>query len=310
VLFDAFGVFKNRAYKDLTNNLNTIGADWYSMLPARFPGKNFNRPDLRNHRKIVVIDGDIGYTGSQNIIQRNYHRSDDLYYDELMVRVEGPVVMQLQAAFVTDWYSESNELLTRDEAADFDFTTVQTGDTLAQVIPSGPGYDNDNNLKIFTSLIHTADKKIVIVNPYFVPDDSLMIALTSAAQRGVEVIMVNSEIMDQRMVGHAQRSYYEELLKAGVQIFLYNKPILLHSKYLTIDDDIATVGSSNLDMRSFQLDLEVTLLIYDKAVVKELTHMTDTYLKKSKLLTLSAWQSRTKRTKLLDNIARLTASLQ
>ncbi len=310
VLFDYFGTKKLHGYRNVTKLLTEIGVEWYSMLPLQFPGKNFNRPDLRNHRKIVVIDGVIGYTGSQNLIRRNYHRRDGLYYDELMVRVTGPVVTQLHAAFITDWYSESDELLIREEDSDFEFTIELTGTTLAQVVPSGPGYDNDNNLKLFTSLIHTADKRVVIVNPYFVPDDSLMIALTSAAQRGVEVVMINSEIMDQRMVGHAQRSYYEELLKAGVQIYLYNRPILLHSKYITIDDDIATIGSSNLDMRSFQLDLEVTLLIYDKVVITDLNKMTTKYLAKSKSLSLSSWQARPKRTKLLDNLARLTASLQ
>ena len=142
------------------------------------------------------------------------------------------------------------------------------------------------------------------------PDDSLMIAITSAAQRGVEVTMINSEVMDQPMVGHAQRSYYEELLKAGVKILLYDRPILLHSKYITIDDDIAVVGSSNLDMRSFQLDLEVTMLIFDKKVVERLDEITKVYSKTTKIIDLKAWHARPKSAIILDNIARLTAALQ
>lgn len=112
------------------------------------------------------------------------------------------------------------------------------------------------------------------------------------------------------MVGHAQRSYYEELLKAGVKILLYDRPILLHSKYITIDDDIAVVGSSNLDMRSFQLDLEVTMLIFDKKVVERLDEITKDYSKTTKIIDLKAWHARPKSAIILDNIARLTAALQ
>ncbi len=310
VLFDALGSRRRPGYEIMKKTLTDIGVEWHAMLPLHLPGPKFNRPDLRNHRKIVVIDSSIGYTGSLNLIKRNYHRSDDIYYDELMVRVRGPVVTQLHAAFITDWYSESNEMIGEGEASEMTLMIESAGSTLAQVMPSGPGYEYDNNLMLFTALIHSANKKIVIVNPYFVPDDSLMIAITSAAQRGVEVTMINSEVMDQPMVGHAQRSYYEELLKAGVKILLYDRPILLHSKYITIDDDIAVVGSSNLDMRSFQLDLEVTMLIFDKKVVERLDEITKVYSKTTKAVELKAWHARPKSAIILDNIARLTAALQ
>jgi cardiolipin synthase len=181
---------------------------------------------------------------------------------------------------------------------------------MAQILPSGPGFDNDNNLKLFTALIHGAKKRVVIVNPYFVPDDALITAITSAAQRNVEVTMINSQIMDQAMVGNAQRSYFEELLKSGVNIYQYDLPILLHSKYMIIDDDIAVVGSSNLDMRSFQLDLEVTLVIYDTKVIKSLEKITTQYMKRTHQLKLSKWKLRSMRSKLVENLARLTASVQ
>ena len=116
--------------------------------------------------------------------------------------------------------------------------------------------------------------------------------------------------MDQWMVGHAQRSFYEALLKAGVQIFLYRKPILLHSKFITVDGDIATVGSSNLDLRSFLLDLEVTLISYDPTVVSKLIKIENRYLSKSTQITLKDWQKRSKYQNLKDNIARLTSALQ
>lgn len=310
LMYDAIGSRGYPNFKQMKQHLTDIGVEWHPMLPLKLPGKKFNRPDLRNHRKIVVIDGKYGFTGSQNLVTRNYHRKDDLYYDELVVRIQGPVVLQLQAAFVTDWYSETNKMLRRDSNPEQKTEIEIAGDTLAQILPSGPGFDNDNNLKLFTSLIHTAKKSLVIVNPYFVPDDSLMTAITSAVQRNVEVTMINSKIMDQAMVGHAQRSYFEQLLKTGVKIYQYEPPVLLHSKYMTIDNDIAVIGSSNLDMRSFQLDLEVTLIAYDKNVVSKLHNLNIKYLKKSRQIRLAEWKLRSWRLKLFDNLARLTAALQ
>jgi cardiolipin synthase len=310
LLFDAIGSKGYPNFKKMKKRLTEIGVEWHPMLPLKLPGKQFNRPDLRNHRKIVIIDGMYGYTGSQNLVTRNYHRKDELYYDELVVRIQGPIVLQLQAAFVTDWYSETGVMLSRETNSDQNVKIEMAGDSLLQVLPSGPGFDNDNNLKLFTALIHSAKKKLTIVNPYFVPEDSLITAITSAAQRGVEVEMINSKIMDQAMVGHAQRSYFEELLKAGVKIYQYDLPILLHSKYMTIDDDIAVIGSSNLDMRSFQLDLEVTLVVYDTKVVKSLQKVAVKYHKRTHQLHLSEWQLRSLKTKLFENLARLTSAVQ
>jgi cardiolipin synthase len=231
----------------------------HEMLPVRIFDNEWSRMDLRNHRKNVVIDGRIGFTGSQNIIDRDYHKPANmkkgLYYIELVVRVSGPVVAQLEAVFRSDWYSETNVLLSANTAPETTITTSAAGEVLCQVLPSGPGFDNDNNLSLFVALFHAAQDRITIANPYFVPDDALMLAITSAALRGVNVTLIVSEIGDQFMVYHAQRSFYEELMKAGVKIYRYGSPVLLHAKHLTIDDDIAVVGSSNMDLRSFQLDL-------------------------------------------------------
>ncbi len=310
VLFDYFGVRRYPNLKQMKQRMDKAGIEWRAMLPIRMPGKNYNRPDLRNHRKIVVIDGDIGYTGSLNIIKRNYHRKDKLYYDELMVKIKGPVVTQLHGVFISDWYAETNELLSRELRPEIKYTPKKAGDVLSQVLPSGPGYEFENNLKLFNSLIYSAKKRIVITNPYFVPDESLLAAVITAAQRSVEVIMLNSDIMDQKMVGHAQRSFYEQLLRAGVKIYWYPWPILLHSKHLTIDDSISVIGSSNFDIRSFQLDLEVSFIAYDQALTKQLHKVEDIYISRSKLITLEKWQKRSFKNRLLDNIARLTSALQ
>jgi cardiolipin synthase len=286
----------------------------HEMLPVRIFDREWSRLDLRNHRKIVVVDGHIGFTGSQNIIDSNYHKSGNikkgLYYIELVARITGPVVGQLDAAFRTDWYAETNVALSKDTAPEVEFIPVKTGDALCQVLPSGPGFDNDNNLKLFTELFHGAQRKIVIANPYFVPDDALMTAITSAAQRGVDVTLIVSEIGDQFMVFHAQRSFYEELMRAGIKIYRYKTPVLLHAKHMTIDDDIAVVGSSNMDIRSFQLDLEVTLICYDKGVVADMQTVFADYLRHSTLLNAGEWETRPVSVKFFDNLMRLTSALQ
>jgi cardiolipin synthase len=137
-----------------------------------------------------------------------------------------------------------------------------------------------------------------------------MTAITSAAQRGVDIKLINSQVSDQFLVSNAERSYYEDLLNAGVKIYQYNAPILLHAKTMSIDDDLAVIGSSNLDMRSFHLNLEVTLICYDSQVVADLRQIEATYIRRSKQVHLQEWKTRSAGTILFENISRLTAALQ
>jgi len=239
VLLDHLGSRKYPGFNKMRKWFTQVGIEYHLSLPLHFFGSRYTRFDLRNHRKIVVIDGQVGFIGSQNIIKRNYFRKDSISYDELVAKVTGPVVAQLDAAFRTDWYPETSVLLNNETAPETALVPVAAGDILCQVLPSGSGFENENNLKLFTSLIHAAQKTVVICNPYFVPDDSLMTAITSAVQRGVDIKLVNSQVSDQFLVSHAERSYYEDLLTAGVKVYQYNAPILLHSKTMSIDDDIA-----------------------------------------------------------------------
>ncbi|GMA35067.1 phospholipase D-like domain-containing protein [Demequina litorisediminis] len=158
--------------------------------------------------------------------------------------------------------------------------------------------------------MHLAKTDIVIVNPYFVPSEALLEAIVSAAHRGVRVSMINSEAMDQWMIGYAQRSYYGVLLEAGVEIYLYKAPTLLHSKYIVVDGEVAIVGSSNMDMRSFELNSELSLISYDEAVAKQMTAITATYQAASNRLTLDAWRQRPRYRRTLENITRLTSAIQ
>ena len=312
VLIDHLG---NIGYnRPVLGPLRAAGISVHEMLPVKPFYGQWNRIDLRNHRKIVVIDGTIGFTGSQNLVEDTYHKRGNIkkgiHYIELVTRVTGPVVQEFNAAFVTDWYSETNELLDATIAPETRVIAQASGDVLCQVLPSGPGYEHNNNLLLFVALLHAARQRITIVNPYVVPDESLLLALVAAAQRGVEVTLLVSETGDQFLVYHAQRSYYEELLKAGVRIYLYRSPVILHSKYLIIDDEIAVIGSSNMDIRSFQLNLEITLICYHPQVVADLQDVTADYLRNTKLLQLDNWETRPPMVKLFDNLARLTSALQ
>lgn len=303
-------MFPNR--RETQDFLARIGARWYAMLPLRPLRGQWQRPDLRNHRKLLVVDGRVGFTGSQNLIDSSYLKPKNiargLHWHEVMVRVAGPAVRELDAVFITDWYSESGELLP------FDATPVLVGtadvDLDAQVLASGPSFENDNNLKLFVYLLHSAQRRISITSPYFVPDESTLLAIISAAARGVAVELFVSEIGDQYFVYHAQRSYYDALLDAGVAIYLYRAPTVLHSKHFSIDDDVAVIGSSNMDIRSFSLNMEVSLLVQGRDFVRAMRAIEDSYRANSTRLDPAVWRARPLAGKINDALARLTSSLQ
>lgn len=317
VLFDHVASFRTPGYHAMTRRLAEMGADWHRMLPLDPLKWKWQRPDLRNHRKLLVVDGRIGWIGSQNIIDRSYNKRKNiergLKWQELQARVRGPVVGAINAIFLTDWYSETDDLLTdgNDPRGEGDVTQDERPGGLAcQVVPSGPGFEGENNLRLFLGLLWAAQKRIVITSPYFVPDESLLFAVTTAVQRGVPVDLFVSEIGDQALVYHAQRSYYEALLRAGVRIFLYPKPYILHAKHFTIDDEVAVLGSSNMDMRSFGLNLEISLLVRGETFVKDMRAIEDHYRRRSRELTLDEWMKQPLRSTVLDNLARLSSALQ
>jgi cardiolipin synthase len=307
LLFDHLGSRSIPGYKEFTARLDTTGIEWHPMLPIA-PFKR--RPDLRNHRKILVVDGAVAFTGSQNLIEPGYNKpkNHDLGREwvELVARVEGPVVSALNLLFATDWYSETGVKL----AEEIGTASPPAGGIEAQVIPSGPGFATENNLRAFTTLLYSAQRRLSITSPYFVPDESLLYAITTAAQRGVDVELFVSEAGDQFMVYHAQRSYYEALLRAGVRIFMYPEPAILHSKFFSVDDDVAVLGSSNMDMRSFNLNYEVSLVLLGPEVVAEMRKVVDSNRAIAKELLLDDWLARSKGSAYLDNVMRLTAALQ
>jgi len=228
VLADAIG--SRSALRTLRPKLTALGAEVHEMLPVRLVPWRKARLDLRNHRKIAVVDGRVGYTGSQNLVSAEFKKG--LTYEDLMARVTGPVALELQSLFAADWFLETDEVL--DGEAEFPGPAI-AGDVPAQALPSGPAFPTQNNQRLFVALVHGARRRVVLTTPYFVPDEPLLQAMQTAVLRGVEVHLVVSEAGDHPLVALAQRSYYEELLEAGVHIHTY-RTNLLHAKHLSVDD--------------------------------------------------------------------------
>ena len=311
VLFDHIGTLRVKGYNKLLKRLKSSRIQWKRMLPLLPIHGQWRRPDLRNHRKIMVIDGEVAFTGSQNLIEPSYnnpkHRKAGREWIELMACLRGPIVPTLNVVFATDWLSETDESLEDQLQLP---PAPSPGGVTAQVVPSGPGFTTENNLRLFNTLIYSAQHRISVCSPYFVPDDSLLYAITTAAQRGVDVELFVSEKGDQFLVHHAQQSYYEALLRAGVRIYLYKAPFVLHAKHFTIDDEVAVLGSSNMDMRSFSLNLEVSVMLLGADIVNSMRAVEDTYRGISHELRLEDWMRRPLAARYVDNVARLTATVQ
>jgi cardiolipin synthase A/B len=310
VLIDHLGSVGYPGYRQMIRRFDEAGLPWQRMLPVRPWKGEWQRPDLRNHRKILVIDGTSAWTGSQNIIHRSYNKRRNrwkgLEWKDLMLECTGPVVAELNALFTSDWYSETGDLLLDEAARDLPDTQ---GPVFAQVVPSGPGFETENNLRLFNHLIYNANEQIVIASPYFVPDESLMHALTTEAQSGVDVQLFVGETSDHFLAYHAQNSYYQELVEAGVKIYRYRSPTVLHAKFVLVDDYVSVIGSSNMDERSFALDLEVSVFIADRDFRRRMDAVVAEFHEASTLLDFDAWNRRPLWHKYADNVARLTSAL-
>lgn len=321
VLFDQVGSWKYPGYLKLGKRLDKIGVKWELMLPLQPHRWRFRRPDLRNHRKMLIIDGERGFLGSQNLIDSSYLKSGNVkvgrHWVDVMVELSGPVVSSMNMVFAVDWYLESEELIPIDD----DILGPEIPDAhdsstnIVQLVPSGPGYTTEPNLRLFNSIIHHAKERLVMCSPYFIPDESMLEAVTTACYRGVEVELYVSEKGDQFMVHHAQSSYYQALLEAGVRIFMYPKPAVLHSKYMLADPEsgsaaVGVVGSSNMDMRSFGLNYEVSLMVTRGNIIGELNELTKEYKELSDELTLEEWNQRSWGRRYVDNVMRLSSALQ
>jgi len=291
----------------LCDDLRAAGVEIVAALPANPLRSLFYRIDLRNHRKITVIDGRIGYTGSQNIADAAFAPKKRFApWVDAMVRVEGPAVGELQRLFVEDWYLDTDTWL--DEALDVSWSAALPGHMIAQVIGTGPNAFNAAMRNVFQAALHLARDEIVLTTPYFVPDESIISALRTSARRGVEVSIVVPKRNDARLVAAASRGFYEILLESGVRIHEFNEG-LLHAKTMTADRDLAIVSSANFDKRSFFLNFEASIIVYDDDFASQLRFLQQSYIDRSDEVKPEEWQTRRWPRRLAHNAAGMLSPL-
>ena len=269
-----------------------------------------SRIDLRNHRKIVVIDGIIGYLGSQNMVDPVVApEADELgEWIDSMVRITGPAVEALQVTWMADWEFETYEGIDK-VAADFDLKRNQpTGDEVVQVVPSGPGVDQSVIQELILTAIYASRRELTLTTPYFVPDDAMLKALHSAATRGVKVTLIVPRRPDGYVVKLAAEAYFEPLLEAGVNIARCEIGIL-HTKAITVDGEFAMFGSVNLDMRSFYLNFEISVVVYGREFAGHVDAMQSRYLAGSQMIDLEAWKRRSIFKRFVQHAAQLLSPL-
>ncbi len=290
--------------------LREAGVELRAALPVGLLRTVVGRTDLRLHRKIVVIDGAAAWTGSMNLVDPRYFKQDSGVGEwvDAMVRFEGTVVNPLAATLLGDWILETGEPMQQliDSAGLGDAKPV--GSANVQVVPSGPGESEDGLLQMLLGLINAARRELVLTTPYLVPDDSMIVALRGAAGRGVQVTLILPEKVDSFLTRYASRSYYDDLLEAGVEIQLYRGG-LLHTKSISVDRAMSMFGTVNLDMRSLWLNYEVALFIYQPEFAAALRELQQTYIAQSVRLEPAAWAARPFRERLLENTLRLFSPL-
>ena len=300
-------------------SLKDAGVRIVPALPVGVLKTFFSRSDLRNHRKILIVDNLIAYTGSFNLVDPRYFKQGAGVGEwvDVMMRCLGTVVLEMAAVFYADVAVETDEHLVevQHEIEQLDGKIPellalkrQSGDAVAQVIPSAPDQSDPVIYETIVCAIHAAKTRVTITTPYFVPDELLLTALTTAAKRGVEVVLILPEKVDSFLVRWASRAYYPKLLAAGVKIALFHGG-LLHAKTLVVDGDYALFGTVNMDMRSFFLNLEISLAIYDAPVVREIARVQQDYLCDSRYISVSRWQRREKIWGLVENTVRLFSPL-
>jgi cardiolipin synthase len=325
ILVDAVGskAFLNGSAS--VQKLREAGAEVVACLPAGLLRAAVRRLDLRNHRKLMVVDGVVAYTGSLNLIDPACFKAEAGVgqWIDAMVRIEGPAVEALAVTFLEDWQMETGRQLepvqrrrrteeppgpSVDEPDARPATGLSARHAPVQVVPSGPTLNPENIHRLLVAAIYSARHSVTLTTPYFVPDEALLIALTSAAARGVDTLIIMPERIDSWLVRHASNAMLDELLSAGVKIARFTGG-LLHTKSVTVDDYLTTFGTVNLDYRSFHLNFELTLIVYDRDFTRRVTSLQQSYVMNCNMETLEAWRRRPYRRRLLDNAARLLGPL-
>lgn len=305
ILYDEMGSrgVRKKHFKDLINLGGDVEVFFPSILPLINPRLNF-----RNHRKIVVIDGRIGYIGGFNVGDEYLGLNKKFgYWRDTHLRIEGSSVHPLQTRFILDWNQASSER--RIEYSERYFPVIpKKGDSSMQIVSSGPDTEWQAIKNGYLKLIMSAKRYIYIQTPYFIPDTSFLNAIEVAALSGIDVRIMIPNKPDHIFVYWATYSYVGPLLKAGAKVYIYNKGFI-HAKMIVIDDEAASVGTANLDVRSFSLNFEVNAFIYDKLVSHDLAEIFEQDLLDCEELTLEMYNNRSTMIKFKESVSRLLSPI-
>ena len=263
-----------------------------------------NRLNYRNHRKIIVIDGQTAFTGGINVSDKYINnKPGKLFWRDTHLRIDGPGVFYLQYLFLTNWNFCSGKIIMPEEPH-FSIPAAYKDDRFVQVAASGPDSDQPSVLFSLLQAIYLAKKEILITTPYFIPGDSILEAIRIAALSGLSVKMLVPGICDSRLVNAASKSYYEDLLCAGVEIYRYQKGFV-HAKTLVTDGSLSIIGTANMDYRSFELNFEVNVLVYDREFSEKLREVFFQDIKEAEKIDKDSWCNRSAYEQLPERVARL-----
>lgn len=271
-----------------------------------------NRLNYRNHRKIIVIDGAVGFVGGINVSDKYINYSEgknELYWRDTHLMIQGPAVRTLQYVFMGDWnYCSGTPLIPDHSFFPEDSIVPSKSGKIVQMAASGPDSDTPLIKQTLMQAINLAKEEILITTPYFIPGQSLLASLKLAAFSGTKIKLLVPGVSDSRLVDFAARSYYGRLLKAGAEIYCYQKGFI-HAKTMVVDQQLAIVGTANMDIRSFDLNFEINAIVYDNEIASELRQAFYDDLKFSTKIDPEKWKARPTRIQLLEKIAGLLSPL-
>ncbi len=291
--------------KPFFDEMWNAGIQTYSFLQVRFPNLT-SKVNYRNHRKIIVVDGLIGFLGGINIADRYVKGSEKLgFWRDTHLKIEGNSVNALHTVFLTDWY-----FVSQIELHDNKYFALREpiGEHIMQIVASGPDSDWPGIMMGIFHAISSAEKSVYIATPYFMPSESVLLALKTVALGGVDVRIIIPERSDAIVTHLSSKSFISEMLEADVKFYFYQKGFL-HSKTIVVDESIAIIGSANMDFRSFEQNFEITAFIYDEEIATEMKDSFMDDIKNSCLIDIAGWRSRSKVEKIKESFARLMSPL-
>ncbi|MFD0863837.1 cardiolipin synthase [Sungkyunkwania multivorans] len=305
IIYDAIGSLAWR--RSSINRFKALGVQVFSSMPLRLGSILFTL-NYRNHRKIIVIDGVVGFTGGVNVSDKYIRSTNSLgVWDDMHLCIKGPAINDLHRIFIKDYYfaSDDKEDLLNERYLP---KIPDHGKTIVQFVASGPDSNYSAIMQQYIMLINLAEDYICIANPYFIPSIAVIEALKMAALSGIKVKVLVPRKSDSSLVKHSMFSYFEELLSANIEIYLHREKFL-HSKMMVIDDEIVSVGSSNFDHRSFEQNFEANAVVYDSIIARLVKEDFQNDCSESVLLDLETFKKRPIRHKLLEGFARMFSPL-